>query len=75
MRCILFYKIILAVKRLFRKENIYFIEDSELEQFIIDGNAKCDKCGNSISSVKDIYKVKLRKKEIIFVCKSCPEEN
>jgi len=70
----MYYKFKLALRRLLKKENVYFIEESDLAQFIIDRQANCSYCKKTIKSIEDIYKIKLRKKEIIFYCNSCPEE-
>ena len=70
----MFYKFKLAFKRLLNKESFYFIEDADLEQFIIDDKANCVACNKPVKSIEDICKIKLRKEEIIFYCKSCKLE-
>ena len=68
------YRLRRIFKRLIKKENIFFIEGNDIEQYIIDKDAKCFECGTIINSTDDIYKIKLKRKEILFFCKSCPEE-
>jgi hypothetical protein len=70
----IFYKMKLAIKRQFHRDNIFLIEDKELCNYLVKYAPTCSECDRKLKNTEDVSYIKLIKNEIIFHCSSCRKD-
>ena len=60
-----------AIKRIFRKKNIYIIDIEEVNEYLKNNDIVCEKCINKISDANSISIIKIVNGKKNFYCSKC----